>query len=66
MHDREGGTTSCPGCASALIVRDWHEIMHYELDERGTCPHCGERIAGRFGGFAPPLGRRRIPVRVAA
>ena len=23
VHDREGGTTFCPGCAAPLIVRDW-------------------------------------------
>src|SRR4051812_13273543 len=24
IHDTDGGTTHCPGCAHALIVRDWH------------------------------------------
>ena len=26
IHDTEGGTTFCPSCKAALIVRDWHEI----------------------------------------
>ena len=66
VHDSAGGTTSCPGCEQPLIVRDWHAILRYELDEDGACPHCGERVAGRFGRFAAQHGRRRIPVRVAA
>ncbi len=66
VHDTEGGTTFCPGCATPLIQRDWHAVMHYDVDPQGGCPHCGTRIAGHF---APKLersfGRRRIPVRVA-
>ena len=70
VHDVAGGTTLCPGCARPLIERDWHQILRYEIDtagaESGACPHCGARVAGRFGSFAPRLGRRRIPVRVSA
>ncbi|MBK6863954.1 MAG: AmmeMemoRadiSam system radical SAM enzyme [Ideonella sp.] len=70
VHDVAGGTTQCPGCAQPLIERDWHQILRYEIDaasdESGACPHCGAHVAGRFGSFAPPLGRRRIPVRVSA
>jgi pyruvate formate lyase activating enzyme len=66
VHDPEGGTTWCPGCDAALVVRDWHDVRRCELDERAECPHCGTRIAGRFGRFEAPFGRRRIPVRVAA
>jgi pyruvate formate lyase activating enzyme len=47
-----------------LIVRDWHAILRYEVDDGGQCPHCGTAIAGRFGGFAPAFGRRRVPIRV--
>ncbi len=65
VHDTAGGTTTCPGCARALIVRDWHQILRYDLDDGGGCPDCGQRIAGRFGSFAPSVRRRRIPVRVA-
>jgi pyruvate formate lyase activating enzyme len=64
VHDPAGGTTSCPGCARPLIERDWHAILRYEIEEDGRCPHCGTAIAGRFGGYAPAFGRRRIPVRV--
>ena len=66
VHDVEGGRTACPGCQAPLIERDWHAVLHYALDEKGGCPHCGTLIAGRFGqGFAGGLGRRRVPVRVA-
>ncbi|HNU12541.1 MAG TPA: AmmeMemoRadiSam system radical SAM enzyme [Rubrivivax sp.] len=66
VHDTEGGTTFCPDCQAALIERDWHAILRYELDARGACPHCGTVIPGRFdAAFAGRLGRRRVPMRVA-
>jgi len=65
VHDTPGGTTACPGCAKPLIVRDWHAILRYEVDESGRCLHCGSAVAGRFGAIAPAFGRRRIPMRVA-
>ncbi len=64
VHDPEGGTTYCPGCQAALIVRDGYEITRCELDERGTCPHCGTAVAGRFSRFTKGFGQRRMPVRV--
>ncbi len=66
VHDTEGGTTWCPGCAAPLIVRDWHAVTHYALDARGACPLCGTAIAGRFDErYERGFGRRRIPVRLA-
>jgi pyruvate formate lyase activating enzyme len=65
VHDVEGGTTFCPSCHHAVIVRDWYDIRHYDLAPRGTCPQCGTSIAGRFGHFDKPFGPRRIPVRIA-
>jgi pyruvate formate lyase activating enzyme len=66
VHDREGGTTSCPSCHAALIVRDWHRIESYRLRADGTCPDCGTAIAGRFGAFEMKgqFGRRRIPIAI--
>ena len=67
VHDTEGDTTFCPGCAAPLIQRDWHAVLHYTLDAQGGCPHCGTRIAGHFAPrFERSFGRRRIPVRVSA
>ena len=54
VHDSEGGSTFCPSCHAALIVRDWYDIRQYDLTPEGHCPHCQTAIAGRFG---PMLGR---------
>jgi pyruvate formate lyase activating enzyme len=64
VHDVEGGTTYCPGCGSALIVRDWYEIPRYRLSDDGRCPSCQTAIAGRFERFAAAFGARRVPVAV--
>ncbi len=67
VHDRTGGTTSCPGCGAALIVRDWHDILRYDLTAEGRCNRCQTRLPGRFGPLDGRRGhaRRRIPVRLA-
>ena len=65
VYDLEGGTTYCPSCHKPLIVRDWHQIVQYELTPEGHCPSCGTAIAGRFEAFAGQFGRRRIPVAIA-
>ena len=65
VHDREGGATHCPGCHAALIERDWHRILRYDLTHDGHCIHCATAIAGRFGRFEGAFGNRRIPVRLA-
>jgi pyruvate formate lyase activating enzyme len=62
VHDITGGTTSCPSCGEALIVRDWYDIRAYQLTPLGRCPRCGTRIAGHFGEFQPPFGNRRVPI----
>jgi pyruvate formate lyase activating enzyme len=64
VHDEVGGTTYCPSCSNALIVRDWYDIGAYHLTDEGACGHCGARIPGRFKKFGKPFGPRRIPVRL--
>ena len=64
VHDTDGGTTTCPQCSTALIVRDWHRILAYRVDASGCCPQCGEPIDGRFERFAGQFGPRRIPVAI--
>jgi len=66
IHDREGGTTFCPGCGTALIERDWHRIDAYRLTDAGRCPDCATVIPGRFEHFESrrQFGRRRIPVAI--
>ena len=61
--DREGGTTFCPQCNSALIERDWHQIHAYQLGKAGQCG-CGAPIAGHFAAKPESFGRRRIPIRI--
>ncbi len=65
VHDREGGSTYCPGCGRVVVERDWYDIGRYALTDDGCCARCGARIAGRFAGPAGSWGRRRLPVRIA-
>ncbi|MDD2743112.1 MAG: AmmeMemoRadiSam system radical SAM enzyme [Rhodocyclaceae bacterium] len=69
VHDSEGGTTFCPSCHAALIIRDWYDIKRYDLSPEGHCPHCQTKIAGHFGQAlgrnGKAFGPRRIPVRLS-
>lgn len=65
VHNRDGDTTFCPNCKSALIERDWYQINGYHLTENGHCPHCDTQVAGCFDRIAGDFGRHRIPVRIA-
>ncbi|MDE1989124.1 MAG: AmmeMemoRadiSam system radical SAM enzyme [Betaproteobacteria bacterium] len=64
VHDETGGTTCCSHCERPLIVRDWHDIRHYQVTGSGACPHCGTKLAGHFGAFEKMSGMRRFPVKV--
>ncbi|WP_243286530.1 AmmeMemoRadiSam system radical SAM enzyme [Geothrix terrae] len=64
VHDATGGTTHCPGCQAALIVRDWYRIERNRLTAAGRCPDCGTKIPGHFETTALPFGNRRIPVTI--
>lgn len=66
VHDLSGGTTLCGNCGTTLIVRDWYVIREYAVTDMGTCPHCGTKLAGRFGEYEGQFGRQRIPVVLAA
>ena len=65
VHDTTGGTSFCPGCGEALIVRDWHALLTYRVTYDGHCAGCGTSIAGRFEEYRGAHGRRRIPVRLS-
>ena len=47
VHDREGQTTFCAGCGTALIRRDWHAIVDYRMDG-DRCSQCGNEVPGVF------------------
>ena len=64
VHDLQGGTTSCTGCGTALIVRDWHRILVYRVSADGRCIVCKAPIAGRYEKFGKPFGPKRIPVSI--
>jgi pyruvate formate lyase activating enzyme len=62
VHDREGQTTSCPGCQAAVIERDRTSLRSSRLRAGGICARCGTRLAGRFGEVPvrPARGRPRV------
>jgi pyruvate formate lyase activating enzyme len=62
VHDSTGGTTHCPSCRAALVVRDWYDIVEYHITSDGACPHCQTPIAGRFAQYGGSFGNRRAPV----
>ena len=64
VHDTEGDTTSCSGCGTALIVRDWYQLHQYRLTPEGRCPDCGVQVPGRYDAAPGNFGRRRIPVAI--
>lgn len=62
VHDPDGDTTSCPGCGSDVIVRDWYAIRSYALTDDGHCRACGFRLSGVYDGPVGRWGRRRLPL----
>ena len=67
VHDSEGGTTFCPHCQNAIIVRDWYRILNYRVTEDGCCRECDGPLAGRYQplDIRQAFGAKRIPVRLA-
>ncbi|MES0370704.1 MAG: AmmeMemoRadiSam system radical SAM enzyme [Mariprofundaceae bacterium] len=64
VHDTSGGTTHCPSCNEPLIVRDWYEILAFNLTDDGRCKKCDTAIAGRFDHYEGAYGNRRMPIRI--
>lgn len=69
VHDRDGGTTLCPGCGAPVIVRDWYRLNHWSLVRgqgagEGRCSACGSAIPGLFESRPGDWGARRLPVRL--
>lgn len=65
VHDPDGQTTHCPGCAAPVVVRDWYDLRAYHLTDAGQCVHCGHQLPGVFDGPPGDWGRRRLPVVLA-
>jgi pyruvate formate lyase activating enzyme len=64
IHDRDGDTTFCAACGEALIVRDWYQILSWNLKD-ACCPSCGTRCPGVFEASPGTWGARRLPVAMA-
>ncbi len=62
VHDRAGGTTHCANCGAALIVRDWYELLAWNLDTQGRCRKCGGACPGVFTDQPGRWGAQRRPV----
>ena len=65
VHDADGGTTRCPGCGAAVVVRDWYSMRRYALSDSGCCRDCGTRLPGVYDGPVGSWGARRLPVHIA-
>jgi pyruvate formate lyase activating enzyme len=65
VHDEDGGTTRCPSCGRAVVVRDWYAIRSYRLTDDGRCIACGAAVAGVYDGPCGGWGARRLPVTLA-
>jgi pyruvate formate lyase activating enzyme len=64
VHDTEGDTTYCHACHEPLIVRDWYELLRWNLKD-GRCPKCGTSCPGVFEDKPGHWGAQRKPVRLA-
>ncbi len=64
VHDRDGGSTWCPGCGQRLIERDWYVLGQWHLNGN-RCDRCGFEIAGHFDSQPGRWGSRRVPVRLS-
>ncbi len=62
VHDPEGDATLCPACKTAVLQRDWYEILDSKLTPEGACTQCGTPLPGRFQGLIGSFGRKRMRV----
>ncbi len=64
VHDIGGSSTYCPNCDTPVIVRDWYQLLSYQLDECGHCLNCQHQIAGIFKGKPGNWGPKRMIVKL--
>ena len=57
VHDADGGTTSCPGCGAAVIVRDWYCDAPLRAVRHRLLPRLWHPTAGRLRRAGRDLGR---------
>ncbi len=46
VYVEDGGTTFCPSCKKALVVRRGYSVVEYNITKEGRCKYCGEKIYG--------------------
>jgi len=44
IDDPAGGTTQCPQCQQAVIMRNGYVVVEYAVDEESCCRFCGQTI----------------------
>jgi pyruvate formate lyase activating enzyme len=66
IHDPAGQTTYCHGCGTALIKRDWYDLIGWQLTADGRCASCDAACPGVFEARPGRWGRRRAPMRISA
>ncbi len=66
VHNTTGDTTFCHQCGETLIVRDWYNIVRWNMGKHATCPTCGTYCAGVFEDTPGHWGAKRLPIRIAA
>ncbi len=63
-HDKAAQSSYCPSCGNMVIGRDWYELSDWQLNDRGDCLHCGERMVGIFDGAPANWGRKSQPIKL--
>lgn len=59
IHDLEGNSTYCTKCNFPLIIRNWHNILQYNLSNSGKCLNCEHQCTGIFNGPCGNWGGKR-------
>ncbi|MCB4755955.1 MAG: AmmeMemoRadiSam system radical SAM enzyme [Elusimicrobia bacterium] len=59
VHHEEGESTYCVKCGKRLIGRDWFTLTEWNLNDKGACASCGQKVTGVFEGAAGTWGARR-------
>ncbi|ACY18353.1 AmmeMemoRadiSam system radical SAM enzyme [Haliangium ochraceum] len=62
VHDLASQSSYCAACDALLIERDWYALGTYRLTPEGSCPDCGQALAGRFDAAKGAWGAKRLPV----
>lgn len=66
VHDVPGDTTHCAQCGETLIVRDWYQLITWNVDAHGCCPSCGYPLAGTFEQRPGQWGAHRKVLKIPA